>query len=122
MKTISGSLAILTCAASMAWAQTAPTTHIAQGDLTGFSDHGTDAYLNIPYGAPATGDLRWNAPGTPAAWTSARDATKFGPACLQPNAKPQAPWSIEFFVGGPYSEDCLSLNVWTTAKKGEAKA
>jgi para-nitrobenzyl esterase len=122
MKTISGSLAILACAASMAWAQTAPTTHVAQGDLTGFTDHDADAYLNIPYGAPATGDLRWNAPDKPAVWTGARDATKFGPACMQPDAKPQAPWSIEFFVGGPYSEDCLSLNVWTTAKKGDAKA
>jgi para-nitrobenzyl esterase len=122
MKTISGSLAILACAATMAWAQTAPTAHVAQGDLTGFNDHGADAYLNIPYGAPATGELRWNAPDKPAAWTGARDATKFGPACMQQDAKPQGPWSIEFFVGGPYSEDCLSLNVWTTAKKGDAKA
>ena len=119
MKTIGGSLAILAGMVSMAWAQTA---HVAQGDLTGFSDHGADAYLNIPYGAPATGDLRWNAPGKPAAWTQPRDATKFGPACMQQDAKPQGPWSIEFFVGGPYSEDCLNLNVWTTAKPGEARA
>ncbi len=114
-----GLAALLTLPAT---AQTAPTTHVAQGDLTGFTDHGADAYLNIPYGAPATGDLRWNAPDKPAAWTGARDATKFGPACIQQDAKPQGPWSIEFFVGGPYSEDCLSLNVWTTAKRGEAKA
>jgi para-nitrobenzyl esterase len=122
MKSVLKGLGVAAMLVLPAAAQTAPMAHVAQGDLTGFTDHGADAYLNIPYGAPATGDLRWNAPGKPAAWTGARDATKFGPACIQPNAKPQAPWSIEFFVGGPYSEDCLSLNVWTTAKKGDAKA
>jgi para-nitrobenzyl esterase len=122
MKTVLKGLGLATMLVLPATAQDAPRAHVAQGDLAGFRDHGADAYLNIPYGAPATGDLRWNAPDKPAAWTGARDATKFGPACMQQDAKPQAPWSIEFFVGGPYSEDCLSLNVWTTAKKGEAKA
>jgi para-nitrobenzyl esterase len=122
MNTVLKGLGLAAMLTLPATAQTAPTTHVAQGDLTGFTDHGADAYLNIPYGAPATRDLRWNAPDKPAAWTGLRDATKFGPACMQRDARPQGPWSIEFFVGGPYSEDCLSVNVWTTAKKGDAKA
>jgi para-nitrobenzyl esterase len=122
MKTVLKGLGLAAILAFPVMAQDAPHAHVAQGDLAGFRDHGADAYLNIPYGAPATGDLRWNAPDKPAAWAGARDATKFGPACMQQDAKPQAPWSIEFFVAGPYSEDCLSLNVWTTGRKDDAKA
>ena len=39
---------------------------------------------------------------------------------MQQDAKPQAPWNIDYFVGPPYSEDCLSLNVWSTGGSGKA--
>jgi para-nitrobenzyl esterase len=88
--------------------------------LAGFKDRGADAFLNIPFGAAPVGDLRWKAPAPPLAWQGIRDAGKFGPACMQQDARPQAPWSIEYFVAPPYSEDCLSLNVWTTPGKSKA--
>ena len=72
MKAVLKGLGVAAMLAFPAAAQTAPTAHVTQGDLTGFNDHGADAYLNIPYGAPPTGDLRWNAPGKPAAWTAAQ--------------------------------------------------
>jgi para-nitrobenzyl esterase len=41
---------------------------------------------------------------------------------MQRDAQPAGPWSIEHMVVGPYNEDCLSLNVWTTAKPGAGQA
>ncbi len=67
----------------------------------------TDGYefLGLPYAAPPTGALRWQPPQPPASWTGVRDATTYAPSC------PQAPSG---FAGpGPFSEDCLYLNVFT---------
>jgi len=121
MKTILKSLGLAALIALPARAQDMPHIRIAQGELAGFRDRGTDAYLNIPFGAAPVGALRWKAPAPPPSWQGVRDATKFGPACMQQAAGPQAPWSLEYFVGPPYSEDCLSLNVWTRPEKTSAK-
>jgi para-nitrobenzyl esterase len=58
------------------------------------------AFKGIPYAAPPVGPLRWRAPQAPAAWNGVREATSFGPACMQPGA------------AYTKSEDCLTLNVW----------
>src|SRR3546814_11120110 len=42
-------------------------------------------------------------------WAGARDATRFGPACMQPG--PRGP-SIYAWDLPAMSEDCLSLNIW----------
>lgn len=57
------------------------------------------AFKGIPYARPPVGELRWRAPVEPPPWDGTRDATAFGPACLQTANRPQ-------------SEDCLFLNVW----------
>ena len=103
-------------------AQDAPHIRVAQGELSGFKDRGADAYLKIPFGAAPVGDLRWKAPAPPPPWQGVRDASKFGPACMQRDAQAFGPWSIEYMAGGPFSEDCLSLNVWSTAKPGAGQA
>jgi para-nitrobenzyl esterase len=79
---------------------------IKQGALKGSVEDGAVIFRGIPYAAPPVGDLRWRAPGPPAAWSGIRDATKPGPVCMQPGQPPAAE-----------SEDCLSLNVWTPAVK-----
>ncbi|HSS13849.1 MAG TPA: carboxylesterase family protein [Rhizomicrobium sp.] len=121
MKPIFKSLGFAALIALPARAQDMPHIRIAQGELSGFKDRGADAYLNIPFGAAPVGELRWKAPAPPPSWQGVRDASKFGPACMQQDARPQAPWSLEYFVGPPYSEDCLSLNIWTTPEKTSGK-
>lgn len=74
------------------------------------------AFKGIPYAAPPTGEHRWRPPAPPASWTE-RDATRFGPRCVQPpNFGRQTA-----AVPQPMSEDCLTLNIWTSAKSAPAR-
>ena len=103
-----------------AMAQTAPRVMVTEGALAGITDHGVQAYLNIPFAAPPVGPLRFAPPAPPVAWAGTRDAGKYGSACQQQATQPNGPWSAEFFADPPFSEDCLSLNVWATGGRGKA--
>jgi para-nitrobenzyl esterase len=75
-------------------------------------------YKGIPFATPPVGDLRWQPPQPPAAWSGVRDCTEFGPVC------PQAPYPKESIYARepePQNEDCLFLNVWTPAPTPDAK-
>jgi para-nitrobenzyl esterase len=105
-------------------AETAPPTKAEEqvstksGPITGTAKDGVRIYLGIPFAAAPTGDLRWKAPFAPEKWTEPRACTKYGPACPQPIMAESA------FLGlseKDMSEDCLQLNVWTTAKSKEDK-
>jgi para-nitrobenzyl esterase len=89
-------------------------------------------FKGIPFAAPPLGDLRWKAPQPAAKWEGVFKADAFGPSCTaggggggrgrgaapgapgaaapqapaQPAAPPRQP---------PASEDCLTVNVWTSA-------
>lgn len=80
---------------------------------------GTDpsvmVYLGIPFAAPPVGDLRWQAPQPVVPWDGVLAADKYCDACIQNAARSRLPWSEEFMHQGDISEDCLYLNVWTTA-------
>jgi len=71
-------------------------------------------FKGIPYAAPPVGPLRWKAPQPVAGWASVRDATAFGPRCMQGNIF----GDMVFRDSGP-SEDCLYLNVWSTVPEGK---
>ncbi len=103
-----GLLAVATRAAAPIEASPA-IVHVAGGDLRGAPAvvPGIVAYKGIPYAAPPTGERRWRAPQTAAAWTGVRDATRFGDRCLSALRNDREP-------GPPRSEDCLTLNVWTS--------
>ena len=113
-------LAAAMMAATAAMAQDTPRVTVQQGALAGISDHGARAYLDIPFAAPPVGPLRFAPPAPPPPWQGVRDAGKYGAACQQQATKPNGPWSAEFFADPPFSEDCLSLNVWTTGGSGKA--
>src|SRR5690348_1421267 len=96
--------------ASSASGSTDPIVRIDGGLVRGADAAGVNSFLGLPYAAPPTGNLRWRPPQPAAAWTGVRDATTFGPSCPQA-ASPFAP-------PGPFSEDCLYLNVYAPAGHG----
>jgi para-nitrobenzyl esterase len=80
-------------------------------------------YEGIPYVRPPVGDLRWRAPQPPAAWSGVRQTVGFGANCMQLDQAPgDSLFNALFYTPtGPKSEDCLYLNVWTTARPGGPK-
>jgi para-nitrobenzyl esterase len=93
---------------AIAYADTPPPiVQTASGPVAGTAGD-VRAFKGIPFAAPPVGPMRWKPPQPPAPWTTARDATAFGPECVQPGPP-----------GTVMSEDCLTLNVWTAAKPGE---
>jgi para-nitrobenzyl esterase len=82
------------------------------------ADSSVRVYKGVPYAASPTGMNRWRAPQPVAAWTGVRPATEFAPRCTQGGGGPPGGASPP---PPPTSEDCLYLNVWTTAESAEAK-
>jgi para-nitrobenzyl esterase len=106
-------LALLVAAAS-ATAATAPDrARVRSGELQGVVNGSVVVFSGVPYAAPPVGPLRWRAPQPPAAWTGVRSAVQPGPACIQTGG-------ASGYRGGE-SEDCLTLNVFTPAKRGGAR-
>ena len=78
------------------------------GFITGTSTSSPDvrAFKGIPYATPPVGRLRWRAPRAPNFREQILKTDRFGPRCMQAGgASPD----------DPMSEDCLYLNVWTSA-------
>ena len=83
-------------------------------------------FKGVPYAAPPVGDLRWRAPQPVKAWDGVRFATEYADISIQkvPGGDPNEFWTKELHPAGPeftMSEDCLYLDVYTPAKKGDEK-
>ena len=87
-----------------------------QGTLEGFDQNGVKTFLGIPFAQAPVGELRWKAPQAPQKWDGVREAKTFGNDPMQPNI-----FGDMSFRGPKRSEDCLYLNVWTTAKTTKDK-
>jgi para-nitrobenzyl esterase len=85
---------------------TAPETKTTSGVVRGVRNGDINFFKGIPYAAPPVGANRWRPPQPVVAWTGVRDATKDCADC------PQRAWPGSTAI---QSEDCLFLNVWTTA-------
>jgi para-nitrobenzyl esterase len=88
------------------------------GRISGTTENGVRTFKGIPFAAPPVGDLRWKAPQPVVPWQGVKQCDTFGPEC------PQAPYPAGSMYASPpqkQSEDCLYLNVWTTAKSGEKR-
>lgn len=107
----------LSARCSMA-ADALPTAKIASGMLSGVHDAkaGLDEFKGIPYAAPPLGALRWKPPQPVAAWSGVRAADRFGPRCMQ-----RPLYGDMVFRSNGMSEDCLYLNVWTSARHKTGK-
>jgi len=84
-------------------------------------DASISVFKGIPYAAPPVGDLRWREPKPPSAWKGVRPAGEFGASCVQNVVQERKPWTYEFMTHNDVSEDCLSLNVWTGARKASER-
>ena len=80
------------------------------GVLEGFEEDGVKKFLGVPFAQPPVGELRWKAPQPVQAWEGVRSAKQFGDDPMQPNI-----FGDMSFRGPGRSEDCLYLNIWTTA-------
>lgn len=88
------------------------------GLISGATADGVRSFKGIPFAAPPVGELRWKAPQPVVAWDGVRKCDAFGPACPQ-SSYPQA--SMYYSPPEKMSEDCLYLNVWTTANSGDKR-
>jgi len=68
---------------------------------------GIREFRGLPFAAPPVGPLRWRAPQPVVPWTGVKDASRFGPRCMQARIFSD----MEFRSPGD-SEDCLTVNVW----------
>ena len=72
-------------------------------------------FLGIPYAEPPLATHRFRPPVTKLPYQSTRNATVFGPSCMQYDTG--APSLSDLLPEGTpnsgQSEDCLSLNIWT---------
>lgn len=98
-----------------------PSAQTLAGQLEGHRIGQIDAFLGIPYAAAPVGALRWRSPQPVVPWAGVRAATSFSASAWQA-IEPQGfgPWTAEFVVSGPVSEDCLFLNVWAPADRSVA--
>ena len=81
------------------------------GSVRGLIENDAHVFRGIPYAATPTGTRRFRPPALAAVWEGERDATRFGPVCLQPPMP-----GIFGEIGtppNPSGDDCLNLNVWT---------
>jgi para-nitrobenzyl esterase len=75
------------------------------------------AFKSIPYAKPPVGSLRWKPPQPVEAWEGVRQCNEFGSVCMQPGIMK----AMGVDIGENFSEDCLSLNVWTAARSENEK-
>ena len=105
-------LLLAVCMSPRVAAPPAPVVDAPAGIVRGEADGTIHVFKGIPYALPPTGALRWKPPQPIPRWNDPRDATKYGPACVQP--KPRA-GSIYVWDLPAMNEDCLSLNIWAPA-------
>lgn len=79
-------------------------------------------FMGVPFAAPPVNSLRWKPPQPVSEWDGVRDCTTPPPSAMQSKPAPFMMWSKEFMAPEePLSEDCLYLNIWTTASKTKEK-
>ena len=98
-------------------ASTEPIT-VEGGRIAGVIDRGVRVFRGIPYAAPPVGEQRWKPPDPVVPWSGIRDAGSYGAECPQTQYQSG---SIYVRPLPPQSEDCLFLNVWTSAQAGEKR-
>lgn len=88
----------------------------AAGTVEGVElDGGVKAFLGVPFAEAPVGELRWAAPQPKKAWDGVLETKAFGNDPMQPRI-----FGDMAFRGPKSDEDCLYLNIWTTAETANA--
>ncbi|RZK41044.1 MAG: carboxylesterase family protein [Pedobacter sp.] len=89
---------------------------VAEGKLAGKTlKSGIRVFRGIPYAAPPVGNLRWKLPQPVDEWDGIRPAIDF-------SARPVQKSGILYeFRSETMDEDCLYLNIWTSAKSDKER-
>ncbi len=114
---------ILFCFAITVFGQN-PLLKLTYGKIEGTynSDKTVRSFKAVPYAMPPTGGRRWKAPEPVREWSGIRNCTEYSASAMQPKPVPFMCWSEEFIAPPePLSEDCLYLNIWTSAKEKKDK-
>lgn len=102
---------IMMCFCVMAHGQLLADTQVnlSSGSLVGTSADSNNvvSFKGIPFAAPPIEAFRWKAPQPVAPWEGTKQATEFGPQCMQ-----NLIYDDMKFRSSGMSEDCLYLNVW----------
>ncbi len=82
------------------------------------------SFKGIPFAAPPVGENRWRAPQPAADWEGVRDASRFAPISVQDTPGLGTDiyckeWHVDPEIA--IDEDCLYLNVWTSARTPDEK-
>jgi para-nitrobenzyl esterase len=95
-----------------------PVAETRAGRVRGLRLGGVEVFRGVPYGAPTGGANRFRPPVPPAPWTGILEATE--PGLRAPQSELPGGTDFEHVfdrsqLSGPWSEDCLRLNVFTAA-------
>ena len=117
-------LAVLFLSTSLSfpsWSQKGsnPVLTIEGGQVKGVETptKGVIVYKGIPFAAPPISQLRWKEPQPVIPWKGVKTANQYGAAAMQVTWDPQSFYGREWRASGsvPFNEDCLYLNIWTSA-------
>ena len=92
-----------------------PSVTVESGTLAGHQIGDLYVFKGIPFAAAPQGELRWRTPQPPPAWSGVRLADEFGAICPQASSP-----GIDESLLQTMSEDCLTLNIWTSTLDGAA--
>src|SRR5882757_7820702 len=99
-----------------------PVVETRSGRLRGTSDGRVKIFKGIPYAEPPIGALRFKPPVPVKPWAGVRDAHTYGNRAIQSDNVFALPADLLelFTLGGtePKSEDCLTINVWSSGFEG----
>jgi para-nitrobenzyl esterase len=87
-----------------------PVVRVSGGLVRGSSRAGVNAFLGVPYAAPAVGADRYRAAHPVSAWDGTRDATAYGPSPAQAPYPPAMAAVLPSSVSP--GDDYLNVNVW----------
>jgi para-nitrobenzyl esterase len=92
------------------------TVDTTAGRVRGLTQDKVQVFKGVRYGAPTGGEHRFLPPVKVESWTNVKEVYEFGPRApqLDDQFRGQVPAEFESMdPGGPMSEDCLCLNLWT---------